>query len=134
MIFTRLWPRRQDFQLSRLDGGKDMAGREPGIQWRLRFRSSGPGLHFVSGKASEMNYSISGERWVMTPRSRRHQRVLTCPYCSYYTTIRTNYFKHLRKHTGEKPFSCPNCSYSSTQKSNLERHMFRCPARVNVSV
>ncbi|XP_047492023.1 RE1-silencing transcription factor B-like [Penaeus chinensis] len=113
-----------DFQRSRLDDGKDIAGCEPGIQ----------GRHFMSGMASEMNCSISGESWVMTPRSRRHQRVLTCPYCSYYTTIRTNYFKHLRKHTGEKPFSCPNCSYSSTQKSNLERHMFRCPARVNVSV
>ena len=48
-----------------------------------------------------------------------------CPFCSI-SMNRTNMEKHIRVHTGEKPFACPYCNYSSTQKGNCDRHMKRC--------
>ncbi|XP_069173766.1 broad-complex core protein isoforms 1/2/3/4/5 isoform X34 [Procambarus clarkii] len=82
---------------------------------------------------------VSQPQSAMTSQHHQHQqqtphRNLFCTYCPYTTTIRTNYFKHIRKHTGEKPFGCPHCNYSSTQKSNLHRHMFRCVAKTHPSI
>ena len=46
-----------------------------------------------------------------------------CPFCQKIAK-RIDYMqKHIRTHTGEKPFACTRCSYACTQKSNLNRHM-----------
>ncbi|XP_066970937.1 longitudinals lacking protein, isoforms H/M/V-like isoform X28 [Macrobrachium rosenbergii] len=50
-------------------------------------------------------------------------KVHQCPYCSYSSPLVTNLNRHIRTHTGEKPFSCPHCPYSSTQKENLKSHI-----------
>lgn len=58
-----------------------------------------------------------------------------CPECSYTCAQPSNFTKHYRKHTGEKPFSCTECSYQTSDKSNLTRHFsihsgekrFSCP-------
>ncbi|XP_066970646.1 longitudinals lacking protein, isoforms H/M/V-like isoform X34 [Macrobrachium rosenbergii] len=101
----------------------------------------GPPVSGVQSGAHQMgnSYFTSGEdHWMLPlgdgqcpPCPRGSARVLVCTYCPYSTSIRTNYFKHIRKHTGEKPFACTRCSYSSTQKSNLARHMARCFAKSN---
>nr|XP_045582688.1 chorion transcription factor Cf2-like isoform X29 [Procambarus clarkii] len=46
-----------------------------------------------------------------------------CPYCTYSTVRKDHMSKHIRTHTGEKPFTCPHCIYSAASKDNLRQHI-----------
>ncbi|KAB7493844.1 Zinc finger protein [Armadillidium nasatum] len=46
-----------------------------------------------------------------------------CSYCSYSGKDKTNFKKHLRIHTGEKPYICSFCPYRSSQSTNLKSHI-----------
>ncbi|XP_050686825.1 zinc finger and BTB domain-containing protein 24-like isoform X16 [Eriocheir sinensis] len=63
--------------------------------------------------------SPARERAHTTSGKGQHQ----CTYCSYSTSIRTNFVNHMRIHTGEKPFTCQVCPYRSNQRTNLKTHM-----------
>lgn len=56
-----------------------------------------------------------------------------CLQCNYTSSGKTDVVKHIRKHTGIKPFQCPHCSHTASDKSNLNRHIFRhfTPAKFN---
>ena len=47
------------------------------------------------------------------------------PGCTYAATTNANLKRHIRRHTGEKPFVCtvPKCNYRSAQAGNLKNHM-----------
>ncbi|ROT82759.1 hypothetical protein C7M84_024071 [Penaeus vannamei] len=47
---------------------------------------------------------------------------LRCPYCGKVLPYLSEYQRHIRKHTGERPFACPHCSYATTRKSHLKTH------------
>ncbi|KAF2368665.1 Zinc finger C2H2-type, partial [Trinorchestia longiramus] len=49
---------------------------------------------------------------------------LHCPVCYKWSSSRADLKKHLRSHTGERPFNCHICPYSATVKCNLRRHLF----------
>lgn len=46
-----------------------------------------------------------------------------CISCDYHTYNKDHMLKHIRLHTGEKPYKCYICSYRSNSESNLKCHM-----------
>ncbi|KAB7495828.1 Immunodeficiency virus type I enhancer-binding protein 2-like protein [Armadillidium nasatum] len=45
------------------------------------------------------------------------------PNCTYQAYNKGNLSKHVRKHTGERPYACYLCGYRSKECSNLYKHM-----------
>ncbi|XP_064093114.1 longitudinals lacking protein, isoforms H/M/V-like isoform X16 [Macrobrachium nipponense] len=46
-------------------------------------------------------------------------------FCKKGFHYKTDFIRHQRVHTGEKPFGCPHCSFRSAQKGNLRSHVLR---------
>ncbi|XP_078663718.1 uncharacterized protein LOC144906899 [Branchiostoma floridae x Branchiostoma belcheri] len=79
-----------------------------------------------AGVSMEMDQSLLNQqqREVEMPEASCSTRKLhRCPHCNYATTWSSVLTRHLRTHTGEKPFKCPDCDYSASQKGTLDRHM-----------
>ena len=49
-----------------------------------------------------------------------------CPFCRKNTFRQMSDLKrHIRIHTGEKPYKCPYCDYSAAQKTPVKTHVLR---------
>lgn len=46
-----------------------------------------------------------------------------CQYCGYSCHALGDFRKHVRTHTGERPYKCPHCSTKFSDSSNLKRHV-----------
>ncbi|XP_052762849.1 zinc finger and SCAN domain-containing protein 21-like isoform X21 [Mya arenaria] len=48
---------------------------------------------------------------------------LVCTTCGKLFSYRTDMIRHVRSHTGEKPYQCPHCLKRFSVKSNMKAHM-----------
>ena len=46
-----------------------------------------------------------------------------CPFCNRVMETKQRVARHIRTHTGEKPFACDLCDFTCSQKCNLLTHM-----------
>lgn len=54
------------------------------------------------------------------------QQLWHCNLCSYETIRKSDLAKHIRRHTGERPFQCSYCNQGFHASSDKCRHMRRC--------
>ncbi|KAK4325341.1 hypothetical protein Pmani_004058 [Petrolisthes manimaculis] len=47
----------------------------------------------------------------------------SCQYCPRTFYLRSDLTRHVRIHTGEKPFNCPYCNHATARKSSLKKHL-----------
>ena len=57
-----------------------------------------------------------------------------CDQCPYRTDIHHNLVRHMKKHTGERPFGCGYCPYRSISKQHITRHCFHKHPHLGPSV
>ena len=48
--------------------------------------------------------------------------VFACPYCNKTMKDKSNMKRHVKIHTGEKPFKCPFCPFAAVQKKSIVSH------------
>ena len=75
--------------------------------------------------------SSAADSSVVTPTSSCPGDVLKCPSCGKEFSCRkegyrSNYARHLRVHSGERPYLCEECDATFTTSTNLNRHKVLC--------
>ena len=56
-------------------------------------------------------------------RTKKSGTETTCYLCNKTFIQKNDLVRHLRVHTGEKPFACPVCHQRFTVKGNMKKHM-----------
>ena len=46
-----------------------------------------------------------------------------CPVCGKIFGDKSNFRRHIRIHTGERPYACLHCPYRANQNNQLKKHI-----------
>ncbi|KAA0203881.1 hypothetical protein HAZT_HAZT009619 [Hyalella azteca] len=109
-------------RISHIMQGKNTAREESSVyRYRDKYsRSNGEDSSVGNG-----NFSMSGSsaRHLMSFGVSGTTGIHDCHVCLKHFQSRADVVRHMRTHTGERPFKCPHCDYSAALKGNLKSHI-----------
>ncbi|XP_039993831.1 transcription factor HIVEP2 [Xiphias gladius] len=102
-------------------------GRQKAVGHLVSAQSPGPASHRKSPSSPEVQCSHSGMDQLSETVCKVEQRPqkpgkYVCDYCGRACAKPSVLKKHIRSHTGERPYPCVPCGFSFKTKSNLYKH------------
>lgn len=102
------------------------------FQWKERHLYIWLDINFVFTAKSASKSSVTCSN---TSTVKRKEYTCSFPDCNYVTTYVKDLQRHVRTHTGERPYTCPHCNKDFNRSDKLRVHIrwhtgdkpFKCP-------